>query len=626
MLLERLTAYARENRDGFPAFHRDREFRWKLDVSTDSDGRLLGAPRIERLRDPDTPIRGVLHAVPSSTRTVGIAPHLAADDAQYVLGWFDDTTNPDRAAACHGAFVQLIGQWARSVPADIDPVPHVLAELYRSGAVAQLQQPEDLRAKDGVLVSINGEPAYTSPSVAEFWRRCVETRKGSGRTGICMVCRQLRPLANTIPGKVPATLVPGASNDAALVSINERVFGYDLVAQLTHTPICLSCADDLMVGLTGVLSSGHTRTSPGQDTRLAWWVTGTDEPDRMDLVLDPDPAEVDALLAAVHSAQERTDRLTGRFCWLAVAGNVARIMVREWVDIALATEDPDAVSHDTNVLAWFRDHKNTPRYPAPARLRDGTELPAGRWCHSPIALAACLGRWDPATNRYRSFGTKNADRPDQALHQLLRVVVLAEPVAVALNAHLIHRIRSDGHLDDLRASLIRLALTRDPRRRKDTPIPMALDDTRTDPAYLSGRLLCVLEETQRAAHRRPRPRPGSSGDGAPAEVGEGAEPARGEVNSTFGDRFFRRAVDTPRPVLLQGIKESAAWLTKIRRRDGDGRYLFHKNRISDIYGKFDNNSPLFPMRNTLRQQNEFALGYHHQRAHRTPTKTDTDQA
>ncbi|MBP2191748.1 CRISPR-associated protein Csd1 [Nocardia goodfellowii] len=500
-----------------------------------------------------------------------------------------------------------------------------MAQSYRSGLLSEVVRPEELRAKDGVVIAIDGDYAYTSSSAAEFWRERVGATKGSGRTGTCMICTRNRELANTIPGKVSATLVPGASNDAALVSINERVFGYDLVAQLTHTPICLSCADELMVGLTGVLSSQHTLTYAGQDTRLAWWVTDTDELDHMNLILDPSPAEVDAFFSSVTAAKHRQKRLEGRFCWLAVGGNVARIMVRDWVDIALACDDEDSIDHDSNVLAWFRDHKNTPRRTEAVTLRDGRQLPAGKWFHSPAALAACLGRWDATARTYRPFGAKNADRPDRALQQLMRVAVLDEPLPAALNAHLIHRIRSDGYIDDRRASLARLALTRLPNRCKDNMIPSELDEEYRDRAYLSGRLFALLEQTQHAAHRRAVRESagtvGGSGESSAQENAKQADRPRTEVavNSTFGDRFRRRAVDTPRPVLVQGWKESAAWLTKIRRRDGVGLAKWHADRIGAVYELINAQDGGLPVRNNLRQQDQFILGYQHQHAHRTAT-------
>ncbi|MET7769288.1 type I-C CRISPR-associated protein Cas8c/Csd1 [Nocardia sp. NPDC005366] len=611
MLLERLTAYGRDNSAGIAAFHREREFCWKLDIRSATEGGFTAV--LEPTPDPDRPKHGVVHMVPASTRTVGVSAQLGADDVQYVLGWADEVTNPVRVEQCHAAFVDLIRRWAQTVAVQADPMPHRLVEVYRSGVLAALARPEEFRAKDGVVIAIDGRYVHESPSAATFWAECVGEAKGSGRAGLCMICGRNGALANTIPAKVSAALVPGASNDAALVSVNERVFGYDLAAQLTHIPICLSCSDDLMGGLTSLLSSRHSVSLPGQDTRLAWWVIGTDEPDYIDLVRDdPDPNEVERLLASVSSGRP-TRRLEGRFCWLAIGGNVARIMVREFIDMALASGDGTLTSHDTNIAAWFTDHRNTPRFPAPLSRPDGTQIPAGRWEHGLERLAMALGRWDPAFNRYRPFGAKNADRPDNVSHQLFQVAVLARPVPVSLRAHLIHRIRNDGRIDDRRVALARLALNRC-RTTQETTIPMTLDETCTDPAYVAGRLFAALADTQRAAHRPPR-------KNADPDADTEASPARQEVNSTFSDRFLRRAIDTPRPVLMQGRKESIAWITKLRRRN-PAAGVGAENHLDRLYALLKAGGGA-PTRSTLRQQEQFVLGYHHQRAHRnTPAATE----
>ncbi|WP_446225073.1 type I-C CRISPR-associated protein Cas8c/Csd1 [Nocardia sp. IBHARD005] len=613
MLLERLTAYARENSEVIPAFHREREFRWKLDIRTRSNSevrvRLIATP------DPERPKRGMAHLVPASTRTVGVSAHLGADDVQYVLGWADEDANPVRVGQCHAAFVALIDRWAAEVPVETDAVPHRLAAVLRSGALATVERPEEVRAKDGVVIALDGRYVHESSSAAKFWGECVGEAKGSGRTGLCMVCGRSAALANTIPAKVPAALIPGASNDAALVSVNERVFGYDLAAQLTHIPICFGCADDMMGGLTSLLSSPHSVSFPGQNSRLAWWVTDPGEADHIGLVFDPDPAAVLGLFASVGSGHSAR-RSRGRFCWLAVGGNVARIMVREYVDIALADGDGATPSHDANIAAWFRDHRNTPRNTTAKILANGNEIRAGVWEHRFESLVLALGRWDRRTKGYRPFGAKDADRPDTASHQLFRVAILNRPVPVALRAHLIHRIRNDGRIDDRRAALARLALARATPRPEEPSIPMTLDETCTDPAYVSGRLFAALESTQRWAHspirRTTTPQPDSE-----------SGPERSEVNSTFGDRYLRRAIDTPRSVLVQGRKESIAWITKLRRlqaSSGNGAL----KRLDDLYALLEVGGGA-PRRNTLRQQEQFILGYHHQRAAARSAATENQQ-
>ncbi|MGC4989954.1 type I-C CRISPR-associated protein Cas8c/Csd1 [Nocardia salmonicida] len=613
MLLTRLTAFADAHRGTVPAFHRDREFRFNLNIDTDASGAIVKAA-ILPLHNPDKPKRGVVHTVPASTRTVGVSPNLASDDAQYVLGRGDEKSKLDRVRQCHEAFVGLVGAWADSVEPSFDPVPHILRRFYRGDWAARIGEVEGLVAKDGVLVSIDGVPAHRSPSAATFWEAQVAVTKGSGRTGLCMVCAEVGALANTIPGKVASNLVPGASNDAALISINEPTFGYDLATQLTHTPICMGCADNITVGLTALLSSAtHSISFPGQDTRLAWWTTDTADSDFLSILFDPDPGDVQKLLSSVYTGRSvARPSDVGRFCWLAVSGQVARIMVRDWVDMPLAAAGPDAVSHTGNIRAWFDDQEIVPRYPEPVTLADGRILPAGKKWQDVRRMAASLGRFDPTTNRYLPFvakgGRPNPNRPNDALRRLLDAAVLNRPLPPALRAHLMHRIGSDCRVDDVRTSLVRLGLTRSPEiRRNHVSVPKGLDPTCTEPAYLAGRLFAVLESIQYKAHNPPRKNNSDDATG----TADGVQPRRASVNSTFGDRYFRSAMMSPKPALLQGVRLSNAWVAKIRRRDGEQRANGCRSELSDLYAALQYPDGC-PVRSNLYEQEWFVLGYFHQ--------------
>src|SRR5690348_2114391 len=110
MLLQRLVSY--EEDTPFPdedtnlrPYSRARTVRWRLDVDT---GELID------LADPSSRLtrNGRSLLVPHLSRTSGVAPCLGADDIQYVLGWVDENSKPDRVAACHEAFITLCRQWA----------------------------------------------------------------------------------------------------------------------------------------------------------------------------------------------------------------------------------------------------------------------------------------------------------------------------------------------------------------------------------------------------------------------------------------------------------------------------------------------------------------------------------
>lgn len=566
MLLQRLREYALANLDAPPA-HRERGFSWRLDI--DAQGRLR-RPELQPMSQPDAKgkPRPVPHAVPTAVRTVGVAPNLAADDIQYVLGWGDATTKAPRVQQCHAAFVELVERWADSPDGRDDPIAQAVAAFYRGDEPARVRCDEAFTAKDGVLIVVEETPAYRAPSVVPFWTGEIARRKGSGRTGLCLVCGTVQPLLDTVPGKIPARLVPGASNDAALVSVNERVFGYGLTTQLGASPLCQGCGEAATTGLREVLGSRHATSYGGQDSRLAWWLPRGDDAFIAN-VWDPNPDHVTAMIAALHNGKPVSAGELDRFCSLTVGGNVARVMVRDWVEMPLADVEK-------NVAHWFDDHEIVSTW---GRSR----------VHSIRQMMWVLGRWQTQTRQYASFDAKAAHRPSGAHRDLVRAAMRRTPLPPDLLVHLLNRIRSDGHLDDTRAALLRLALVRSPHAQ-EKPMP-DLDDTNPDPAYVAGRLFATYEQIQYDTY-------GSA------------------LNTTYSDRYFAGAMINPRAALVNGRRDAAAWLKKLRRTK-PGVAVNHSKRL-DALARLVDSRQLLPARMTPRDQAAFLVGYHHQRAHLIP--------
>ncbi|MCX2949001.1 type I-C CRISPR-associated protein Cas8c/Csd1 [Lentzea sp. NEAU-D7] len=590
MLLHRLVKQAEQDPSAKP-FHRPLRFDWELRLNPDG---TLSGDRLESLVAPDAAgkPRGAEHAVPAVTRTVGVAPNLAADDVQYVLGWDDADSKPARVAQCHAAFIELTQRWADSAEGQEDPVAQALARFYRSGEVARLLREPDATSKQRVLITVGATPAYRSSSVSAFWAAEVTRRKGGGKRGLCLVCGHVGPLLDTLPGKVPARLVPGATNDAALVSVNERVFGYDLTTQLTCSPICIPCGEGVSAGLVRVLDSDNTTSYEGQDSRLAWWVTEPVQRNPMKLILDADPKQIDALISSIHSGTAAVEVDTTKFCALTVGGNVARVMVRDWLEMPLSTVEE-------NVVAWFDD-------------LDMVTLHPDELVRQPLQrLVRVTGRWKRTERRYAFLGVKGSAHPHEAQHDLLNAALRKTSLPPSLLTHLLNRVRTDGRLDTPRAALLRLMLLRS-HLTTEKPMP-GLDESNTDPAYVAGRVFAALDALQYDAFD-------------------------GKLNTTYANRYLAGAITNPRAALLAGSKLADAWLRKFRGpRKGTG--VNHSRELTALFGLLDAANGI-PYRTTPAQQAMFLLGYHHQRAHRfavlreraaaratasTPSSTESDQ-
>jgi CRISPR-associated protein Csd1 len=143
------------------------------------------------------------------------------------------------------------------------------------------------------------------------------------------------------------------------------------------------------------------------------------------------------------------------------------------------------------------------------------------------------GRWLRDQQHYADFGAKGADRPDGVQRDLSRTALHGVPLPSSLLVHVVHRIRTDGCLDDARPSLIRLALTRS-SRTAERPMP-DLDPSNTDPAYVAGRVFAALEQIQ-------------------YDVSEG------RLNTTYGDRYVAGAITNPQTALVNGRRDTNAWL------------------------------------------------------------------
>jgi CRISPR-associated protein Csd1 len=593
MLLQRLVDRVQDSEAGEPRFFRNRAVRWQLALTADGD---LASTQLIDLADPSDNTRknGTTHPVPLTTRTSGVAPCPGADDIQYVLGWCDDKSSPDRVAECHRAFIDMTSTWADADPAET--AARAVARFYASGQAATVAQPERWASKQLVLISVDGRPVTELPSLARFWAAEVERRKAAGpgsegRQGLCLVCAGHGTLLNTLPQRLPRSLVPMAGGDQSLVSGNERIHTYDFTSGLSNSPICVECGTRAVTSLQEVLSDPDTHLSYG-DSRLGWWMLGPARFDLASTLAVEDPESVSSLVERVRrggtwsEGAARPSLDAGRFCAVTVGGTKARLVIRDWIDMPLA-------DLEANIAAWFADHA----------MNSGSP---GRGPYYPLwRLVLSAGRWIPDRDRprgrYADLSARNSARPPDTGRQLLHAALLRAPLPSSVLANLVTRVRADRHVDDPRAALLRLILTRIPNQHVEVPMA-GLNPDNHDPAYLAGRIFAVLEEIQRS----------SGAD--PARKTEGGEAARQvkQVNASFTDRYFGGAVANPRIALIQGQQLAQPWLKKLARtRPGAASML--RQQLTDLFDCFDATAGL-PGQAGLARQATFILGYHQQRA------------
>lgn len=569
-------------------YSRWRGVQWEL--SLDGDGNPLGplVPLADSTNKETK--RGQQIEIPNSTRTVGIAPNLGADDVQYVLGWADEGSDPDRVAKAHQAFVNQSRRWAKEHPDD--QAAGGLARFYDQGLLSTVVKPAKWLSKDLVIVRVAGEYATDSDSLWLLWKTIVEERKsggsgGVGRRGLCIVCGKVDSLLDRMPQSLPKALIPGADQEIALISANKPIHGYDYRDGLRTAQICVDCGQAAVANLTEILGNDdHTFTYQRQRTRMAWWTTDQASSETIEL-LDARPTVISDYLHRLATGKPpRSIHVADHtFCSVTVSGNVARLMVRDWIEMPLEQAE-------RNVRAWFDDMKI---------MTDKMRA------YGVSTLVWCSGQWQPQKNNpgkgsYIPLFDKAADRPGDLAQVLLHGALHGGPLPPYVLAHLLRRIRTDTRVDAMRTTLLRIALTRLPNRVAESPTPM-LDETQDHPAYLHGRLFSVLQSLQYRAF-----------------------PKDDQPNSTFFDRYFAGAIANPRIACLRGVQMYPAWRKKLLSnanrataagKSGDAAkdraaIARFDTRIGELQERLA--QPLRPL-NSSEDQSWFVLGYFHQRTH-----------
>jgi CRISPR-associated protein, Csd1 family len=571
VLLQRLVEYANAAEDVVPPFYARKPVRWMLDL--DADGRPVSWELTDTAEKAD-PLRkfGVPRLVPAVTRTVGVAPALAVDTGEYVFGWESEGAKPDRVAKQYQAFRDLIDEWAE---ADPEGPGVAVAAFYRAGHDRRFDPEPGWSRGDLIGIRVDGKFTAETASAQRFWARVAGSRKGSGRTGLCLVCGQTQPLLKTIPQQIPQRWLPGATQSASLVSVNETVHGYELQKFLVNTPVCVDCGLKFMSALTSLLSDPkHSAVLPGQGARLVWWVVGGSTFDPWELLDEADPVKVRQMLSSLVTGVEADVDLSSRYCSVTVSGNVARVVVRDWV------EQP-VVKVKENLRSWFKDHEMVDDW-------TGQVVTTGLF-----RLVQVTGRFQSgrqgARGSWVKLGAKGEDRPNEVFYRLAGAALLGRPLPPRLLAHLVHRVRTDRRVNTARAALIRLALRRLPNYPYIEGLTPTLNVKSKRPAYVCGRIFAIMDDLQRTVFRV----------------------AGQNINTTFAERYFGRAIDNPQVVLVTGRRSATAWLKRLRgplrRANWASAY---ERRLDELFALVE----VIPSRAVLADKAEFILGYHQQRA------------
>lgn len=561
MLLEALRDYAQTTLT--PSGYGKQRVRYIVDL--DADGTYLGVTDAATgTKGPDA--RGIERVAPVANRSVNIRAYLLVDNGEYALGVGRNANDP-KVQQRHRAFRNLVAACAAATgEATVQAVRAYLDAL----PARPFEASEGFDPTGNVAFRVDGVFPEDLGSVRAFWA----SAGGEGQAGAvaeCLLCGQQRPTMRLMPIRFKG--VPGGqTSGTALISANSPAFESYGLQQSQIAPLCAGCAEATHKGLEALRESPRTRLRhPG----LEWvfWTRSGQPAVLGDLFDNPEPEAVRELLRSVDSAREGALTLEAdRFYAVSLAGNNARLAVRDWLDVSVAE---------------VREHVK--RFFRLQRIVDSWQPDDPR----PI------GVWQLARATTRAG---EGEPPVELARPLYRLALAGGPAPTGLLVAAVARLRAERFatrgtpnrarreaVDRARLALVKLVLLSQQQTDPEEDALVGLDPNENRPSYLCGRLLAVLERLQ--------------------------HDALGDVNATVVDRFYGSASTTPGaafPYLLRNAQHHLARL----RRDKPGAYVGREREIQDVVRNLPGtpSAPAFPAVLALEDQGLFALGYYHQRA------------
>lgn len=587
MLLRALNQYRGEGGD-VPPGYANKTLGFVLSIDPDALGCTLNSQYSSEQGNPGKlKMIAPKRLVPNITRTVKPTPMLACDNATYVLGHAKEVDDPAKQAKESAAaetkrqlFDNLLREYADET-GDADALTFLRwRDNECPGIEKSLEALDAFSAKrlplDPIAIRVGAsEQLHLKPAARRFWSRRATAAKSGGAEAVCLSCGEFKATVDTLPQSLTGSLIPATStSNVALLSVNfpSASRGASGIG-LKSAPICADCASGAVSAFNALASSEkHRWGTASDDVATIWW--STDDALDINFLDRPDAAEIKAFFEALDRGRRPAGTLdhedVERFFALTFSGNVARLVIRQWIDLPL---------HDvlTHVIRWFEE----------------SAVPDAERPYVGVSdMARSCGSFVPSDGMFSAM-------PDGSRELLLRAALTGGGLPRNLLIRAVSRARAEIHylssLSDprqlgvvrrrmnARFALIRLTLNR--QKTKEITLNQYLDESLDDPAYLSGRLFAEREALQYQA--------------------------LGDVNASITDRYFERASASPVSVdRALSVLEKQHLKTLERKGRRDAKVSFDK-RLGALHERIKIKG--LPKQLAVEDQALWISGYHQQR-------------
>ena len=588
----------------------DFEFRpvaWLIRV--DRGGKLLGIedtrffPDAVGKRKPKLQAKN-LRIPRQGGRTSGDRAYFLCDKAEYALGVEPqpDPKKPRTKEKLARRFALFRDQLTACLGATADEGIRAASEFLENVALGQQTVALPIDCGPGDLFAFIfapdiDRPVHERPAVRDYWKAMRQLPTGNSANATrCLITGEIAgepgnfPLLKRVPG--------GTASGVAIVSFNKTAFESYGWRGNENARISRDAAEGIATALNRLLHPAYPDPRPehlnetlpqrhfriSADTVVCFWSSSHTSEDFLDaftaLFEGDEAAQVGELYRSLWRGRAVKIDDPSRFYALTISGAQGRAIVRDWFESSVGDVARNLARHFAD-LAIVR---NTPP-------------PRGKELSRQVPLRALLASMAPLGN--------SRDIPTSLAAQCVDAALRGAPYPIAVLQKALERNRAEmGRTDwpdlerrDARAALIKGVLRRNTSHTELTP---NMDPTNTQPGYVLGRLMAVLERLQQAA------------------LGQ-------DVNATVVDRFFGAASATPQAVFPRLLKNARHHARKAKDKEKNdpktrGTAVWLDCQIDAVLAPLGIAKPPrgqpyfgFPAYLQLDQQGLFMLGYHQQR-------------
>ncbi len=530
----------------------------------------------------------------SGTKAPG---YFLVDNAKYVFGLPtpDKQFRREEGREKSGWFYKLVQECARETGDEGVVAVERFLRAAREGRL-KVELPKEAKSNDlfAFVYAPDGDLfVHERAAVRNFWKTKRAVGSADGPARLCLVTGEEFVSTTFFPStkKVPG----GQPSGATLVSFNKNAFESYGWEGKDNAPIAPGVAEACGKALQRLVDRAPLRKLKGRtverlprlnltlggDSIICYWAA-KDQGREFESVFQAlfgvaDPAEVGNLYRSIWRGVAPPVEDPEAFYVLCLRGAQGRIIVQDWIEGTVA----EAVK---NLARHFADLNIVRNAPPP---KDGGH-PEG------FPLESLTSALSPRGDKRQV--------PAELSARIVRSAVTGAPYPLSVLQRALLRYRAeigdqndrgDGwnvrNRNDARAALIKAVMNRRRRFLPDSKpfkeVTRDMDPGNTDPGYLLGRLMAVIERMQQVA------------------LGQ-------DVNATVVDRYFSGASAAPAavvPRLLKNLRHHSA-----KARDDDQRAataLWLERQADEILSGVAS----FPRHLDLERQGLFVLGYHHQR-------------